>query len=301
MNLLFKKITIKSVLLFGWLMLLGSGEQLFAQEKSSEEVETISPNVELIAVQKADSSIELKASVKAKVNGKIRKMHSLKIHFFLITDTSSTEIGAINADNSGAASFTLKPQQVLVSNDGFVKCKAVVKANKNMEEGEAEISFKKALLTVTPSENEGVKTLDVKLVEITKQGDLPVANITIGIYVDRTFKPLKVAEGTTDESGVASIEFPNNLPGNEMGNLIVYAKVDEDENYNNLEASFVGEKWGTSVSKKHQEQPRALWSSHPPLWMLITFIILMLAVWGHYIVIVYELFRLRNEKPSITN
>lgn len=282
-------------------MLLAISQQLFAQETNSSEVELISPNVELIAIQKSDNSIDLKASVKAKVNGKIRKMHSLKIHFYLITDSSSTEVGTINADNNGIAVFTLNPEQVLIGSDGFVKCKAVVNANKNMEEGEVEISFKKALLTVTPTENEGVKSLDVKLVETTKQGETPIANITVGIYVDRTFKPLKVGEGTTDEAGMASIEFPNNLPGNEKGNLIVYAKVDEDENYGNLEASFIGEKWGTSVSKKHQEQPRALWSSHPPLWMLITFIILMVAVWGHYIVIVYELFRLRNEKPSISN
>jgi hypothetical protein len=35
------------------------------------------------------------------------------------------------------------------------------------------------------------------------------------------------------------------------------------------------------------------------MWMLITFIILMTAVWGHYIVIVYELFRLRKEQPAV--
>ena len=301
MKLQFKKTTIKFVLLFGWLLLFTGGKLLIAQETSSEEIEMISPNVELVGIQKADNSIDLKASVKAKVNGKIRKMHSLKIHFFIITDTSSIEVGAMNADNSGTAVFSLKPEQALIGSDGFIKCKAVVNSNKNMDEGEAEISFKKAILTVTPSESDGLKTLDVKLIEITKQGETPVANITVGIYVDRTFKPLKIAEGTTDETGMTSIEFPNNLPGNEKGNLIVYAKVDEDENYGNLEASFIGEKWGTTVSKKHHDQPRALWSSHPPLWMLITFIVLMVAVWGHYIVIVYELFRLRNEKPSITN
>jgi hypothetical protein len=32
--------------------------------------------------------------------------------------------------------------------------------------------------------------------------------------------------------------------------------------------------------------------------MLITFIVLMVAVWGHYIIIVYELIRLRKEQPA---
>lgn len=288
---------IKSAFLIGVLILIMSSQTVIAQEANKEEIEMISPNVELIAIQKADNTIDLKASVKAKINGKTRKMHSLKIHFFLITDTSETEIGALNADNSGAATFNVKTEQLRISSDGFVKCKAVVNANKNMEEGEAEFSFKKALLTIRPASSEDVKSVEIKLVEITKDGETPIPNSTIGIFVKRSFKPLKIAEGTTDESGVATIEFPNNLPGDEKGNLIVFAKLDEDENYGNLEASFTGEKWGIAVSKQHQDQPRALWSSHPPLWMLITFVILMAAVWGHYIVIVYELFRLRNEKP----
>jgi hypothetical protein len=74
------------------------------------------------------------------------------------------------------------------------------------------------------------------------------------------------------------------------------AKLDENEMYGNLEASVV-QKWGIPVSDKIQDQPRALWSSHPPLWMLITFFILMAVVWGHYIVIVYQLIKLRKEEP----
>jgi heme/copper-type cytochrome/quinol oxidase subunit 2 len=54
---------------------------------------------------------------------------------------------------------------------------------------------------------------------------------------------------------------------------------------------------GKPVSDKDQVAPRALWSAHPPLWMMITFIVLMVTVWGHYVVIVYELFRLRKEEP----
>jgi len=89
---------------------------------------------------------------------------------------------------------------------------------------------------------------------------------------------------------------PNNLPGDAQGNLTLIGRLDENETYGNLEASVV-QKWGVAVSNKSQELPRALWSSHPPLWMLITFIILMTAVWGHYAIIIYELFRLRKEEP----
>ena len=90
--------------------------------------------------------------------------------------------------------------------------------------------------------------------------------------------------------------FFRSLSGWETNGLHFY-NIRQSETYGYLEAAAV-EKWGIPVSDKIEDQPRSLWSSHPPLWMLITFIILMAAVWGHYIVIVYELFRLRKEQPN---
>jgi hypothetical protein len=94
-----------------------------------------------------------------------------------------------------------------------------------------------------------------------------------------------------------TVEVPADLPGDAKGNITLLARLDENETFGNLEAS-VQQQWGKAVSDKSEEQPRALWSSHPPLWMLITFIVLMVAVWGHYIIIVYELIRLRKEQPA---
>lgn len=271
---------------------------LHAQEEAAaEEPELISPGVDLIAVQKADGSVDLRATVKAKIEGKVRKMHSLKIHYYIVNDTLDTEIGAINADLNGYGIITVKPEQVIPNKEGLLQFKAKVKANKNMEEGVGEVSVKRAKLMATPIEEEGVYSVQVKLVDLSTGAEIPVPEAAIGLFVRRQFNPLKVGEGTTDEAGEATIEFPGKLPGNAEGNLQVIARLDEDENFGFLEANFIGKKWGTPVSDKLEDQPRALWSAHPPVWMLITFIVMMTAVWGHYIVIVYELFRLRKERP----
>jgi len=34
------------------------------------------------------------------------------------------------------------------------------------------------------------------------------------------------------------------------------------------------------------------------VWMMVTFVILMGAVWGHYLVIIIQLIRLRKEEPE---
>ena len=134
----------------------------------------------------------------------------------------------------------------------------------------------------------------IKLVDLGT--DSAIKGTVVGIFVRRSFSALKIGEGTTDENGEATVEIPNNLPGDANGNITLLAKLDENETFGNLEASVI-QKWGVPVSDKLEDQPRALWSSHPPLWMLITFFILMGIVWGHYIVIVVQLFRLRKEEP----
>lgn len=276
---------------------LPAQEEGATEEAIAEEPELISPGVDLIAVQKADGSIDLRATVKAKIDGKVRKMHSVKIHYFLVNDTTEIEVGAINANLNGYGMITVKPELVSTNKEGLLSFKAKVNANKNMEEGVGEVSVKRAKLIATPQEQDGVYSVQVKLIDLSTGAEIPVPEVTIGVFVKRQFNSLKVGEGTTDEAGEAVIEFPGKLPGDAKGNLQIAARLDEDENFGYLEASFTGEKWGTPVSDRLEDQPRALWSAHPPIWMLITFIVMMAAVWGHYIVIVYELFRLRKERP----
>lgn len=281
--------------------LLAQADSTAVTDTAVTEAETtgadlIAPSIELITVQKGDNSIDLKAALKAKVKGTFYKLPLLKITFIQVTDTAEKVLGFLITDNQGKAVFHVKPEALTADNEGKVHFKAVFAGNKAMEATEEEVTIKRARLEITPVKEDSVYTVNVKLVDIVNGTETPVKETVIGVFVARLFNPLKVGEGTTDESGEAAIEFPAHLPGDAKGNLTLLAKLDENETYGNLETAVV-QQWGVPVSDKIQDQPRALWSSHPPLWMLITFIVLMVAVWGHYIVIVYELFRLRKEQP----
>ncbi|MBK7678002.1 MAG: hypothetical protein IPJ29_01025 [Chitinophagaceae bacterium] len=268
-----------------------------AEEPAKEEEPSMfSPTVEFKAVQKGDNSIDLKAGLKAKVKNWPVNLYKMKVTFFQVVNDEDQELGFAITDNSGKAVFNVKGDSLKTNTDGKVQFKMVFAGNKMMESAEEVIAFKRARLEITPVKEDSLLTVQVKLVEVGTGAEIPIPEAAVGIFVKRLFLPLKVGEGTTDENGEASVEFPANLPGDAKGNLTLIAKLDENETYGNLEASVV-QQWGTSVSNKIEDQPRALWSSNPPMWMLITFIILMVAVWGHYIVIIYELFRLRKEQP----
>lgn len=277
---------------------------LFAQTDSTEKIETavteesslISPSLAFISIQKGDNSIDLKAVMKAKVKGSSIKLPLLKVMFLLLTDTAEKEIGFVITDHLGSAVFNCKANSLTTDKDGKLHFKAVFAGNKSMDPADAEVTIKRARLEITPEKGDSLITVKVKLTDVGTGTEIPVKEVAVGIFVKRMFNPLKVGEGTTDENGEATIEIPNNLPGDPKGNITLLAKLDENELYGNLETG-VTSVFGIPVSDKVEEAPRALWSAHPPLWMLITFAVLMIIVWGHYIVIVYELFRLRKEEP----
>lgn len=265
-------------------------------DATQQEPELISPSLEFAAVQKSDHSIDLKVRLRGKVNGQSINFYKIKISFFQVVNEEDISLGFSTTDGSGKALFKVAGDSLKTDSEGNLHFKAVFAGNKAMDPVEEVVAMKRALLEMTPIKEDSLLSIQVKLSDLGTGTATPIKEATIGVFVKRSFLPLKVGEGTTDENGEATIEFPNGLPGDPKGNLTVIARLDENEIYGNLETTSV-QNWGVPVSDKIENQPRALWSTHPPIWMLITFIVLMVTVWGHYIVIVYELFRLRKEKP----
>lgn len=304
------------LLLAGMLLLLGSYNFSFAQGDTTqppatdttaapaeeppaeeEEPSLISPSIDFTSVQKGDNSIALKVGMRAKVKGQFINLYKMKVSFFQVVNEEDIPLGFKITDGNGKAIFNVKGDSLKTDAEGKLNFKVVFAGNKAMESAEEYVSFRRGRLEITPVKEDSLLTVQVKLIDVGTGEETPVKETAVGIFVKRMFLPMKVGEATTDENGEGSVEFPNNLPGDAKGNLTLLARLDENETYGNIEAAVV-QPWGVPVSDKPEAQPRALWSSHPPLWMLITFIVLMLAVWGHYIVIVYELFRLRKEQPN---
>ncbi len=284
------------------LALLLSPVSLVAQSDSVaaavEEESLIAPSLDFIAVQRQDNSIDLKAAMQAKIKGSFYKLRLLKVSFFQVGDTAEKALGFVITNEHGKAVLNVKTAALILPKDGKLAFKAVFSGNKQMEAAEGETSFKRAVLEMRPVKEDSLLTVKLKLLIPGAEADSTLKDLTIGLFVKRSFNPLKIGEGTTDENGEVTIEVPANLPGSDKGDLTLVARLDENEVFGNIEAATV-QPWGLPVSDKTENQPRALWSAHPPLWMLITFILLMTVVWGHYIVIVYQLVRLRKEEPAV--
>ena len=268
-----------------------------AAKTAVKEAATYSPLIAFASTQKSDNSVDLKAIVQAKINGTLTRLPGLKIEFTVGVDSSVKELGEVVTDSKGVAIFTCKPEQLTTDKEGKLNFKASFAGKDSIEAAAEVVAVKRARLEIIPVKEDSLLTVKVKLIDLSTGTETAVPAIDLGVFVKRLFSALKLGEGKTDEAGEASIEIPNNLPGDAKGNITLLAKLDENEMYGNLEAA-VTQSWGTPVSDELKALPRALWSTHPPIWMLVTFIILMSAVWGHYLVIIIQLFRLRKEEPK---
>ena len=291
------------LLTFNFLALIISASgNLMAQTDSSakeevKETTTYAPIIAFISVQKSDNSVDLKTTVQAKIRGTLTKLPGLKIEFTVGADSTAKKLGEVVTDVRGVAILNCKPDQLTTDKEGKLNFKASFAGKDSIESAEELVSVKRARLEITPVKEDSLLTVKVKLIDLGTGTEIAVPETDLGVFVKRMFSSLKLGEGKTDEAGEASIEIPNNLPGDALGNITLLAKIDENEVYGNLEAAIT-KPWGIPISDELKALPRALWGTLPPLWMPITFLILMTAVWGHYIVIIFELFRLRKEEPK---
>jgi hypothetical protein len=132
----------------------------------------------------------------------------------------------------------------------------------------------------------------VILATVTAQSK-PLGNVTVSFFVKRTFGNLGIGHDVTLDDGTAAVPFPTTLPGGVQGKLDVIAVITDPNRYSSVrgEATF-----GGALIVPHQEDvfPRTLWTPQAPLALILTIAILVAAVWGTYLYVIVQIFRIRK-------
>src|SRR4249920_2082864 len=151
-----------------------------------------------------------------------------------------------------------------------------------------------AEIAISFSEKDSVRQVIANLTD----ADTAVKDIDIHFYVKKSFGllPLEGDFTTTDENGEASVDFPTDLPGDVSGNVIVIAKVEDDEKLGNVEATKTIN-WGIPVKAESGVAVRSLTSSgdNAPWPLTITVTSLVVVVWGIIFYILYQLILINKE------
>ena len=283
-------------------LFFGNMQHLMAQDttKVAEEKEdaTIKTKMSLTGSQFPDGTIQLSALLRSKVQGSYQKTPGEKITFFALNDAAEeTPLGDSISHQDGVARFKFNTTGKPVNKDGTYSFIARYDGNDHMNGSESDLILKPAKLTMEAVEADSAYTIKLKAEALNADGLKPIADAKVSVYVKRMFSYLKVGEGTTDADGMAEVDFPKGLSGDQDANLNITSKIEETDEYGNLEATMI-KKWGKPVSYEITELPKALWSDHPPVWMIVTFFVLMGTVWIHYMIILFKLFRIKADKDQ---
>jgi len=162
----------------------------------------------------------------------------------------------------------------------------------------AQEEMQDALVSVTFSEENEIKMIIAKAVD---QEGLPIEDLELYFFVQRTFSLLPVGDdfNATDEKGIIEIEFPNDLPGDVNGDVIIITKIIESDLYNDLAIENT-KNWGLPIEiEDMKDEKRSLWAAgaNAPMSLIIVVSLLVLSVWYIICYILYKLYKISRIKP----
>lgn len=165
---------------------------------------------------------------------------------------------------------------------------SIMYGQEEMEDANISLSF---------SEESEPKTITAT---ITNQSGLPIEEIELYFYVQRTFSLLPIGDGfnETDENGEVEIEFPNDLPGDAEGNITIIVKIIENDLYNNLSVETI-KKWGVSRPLSNTIEERSLWAAaaNAPITLIIAVSSMILVIWFIILYIILNFYKISKIKP----
>ena len=274
-------------------LLVSASSITFGQESPEKE----SPSLDFTYLKKSDGSKLLTATLTIFRNRITYPIAGSKIALSLGTDTVTA---VIPTNSDGKAYLLVQPGTNLpVSEEGFTQCMASFGGNDTLETIVSSIAVKDAVLKMSLDLIDSVKTVTLwAFLPGVNRDSIPLAGEAVNIYVGRMFSPLKIGEGSLDDLGRFTCEFPADLPGEADGTVQVIARIEENEQYGNIE-TVQSYPWGVPSMHGPTGSHRALWTEIAPMWMIITLTILLSGVWGHYIYVIFQLILIKRESKKL--
>ena len=145
-------------------------------------------------------------------------------------------------------------------------------------------------IVLRPAVEEGHKMLQAF---VTLDGK-PLPDIKVRFGIIRTFGTLWLGEDSSDVDGIAAIAFPQELPGNDRGELEVIGTVTSPAVYAGSQHSQWISGGLAIVAPTNPAFPRALWAPRAPLLLIVSILGAVGAVWITYAFVISQIIAIRN-------
>ena len=215
---------------------------------------------------------------------------------YLDSSTQNNLIGKVQTDEKGLAKAILPPSLAAQWNASPQHTFVVKEGD---EEVLSDYTINKAKISLDTTTVDGVKNITASVMKLNEKNEwVPVRDVEITIGVKRMNSILPAGDEptyTTDSTGTATAELKkDSLPGDEKGNYILAAKVEDNDVVGNLRVEETVP-WGVRTEVDHSFfKQRTLWSTRfrTPFWLLFTVYGIVIGVWGTLIYLVFNLIKI---------
>jgi len=286
---------IKSLVLVGLIFNMGL---VFSQEENDEESSKQDASVLLTFKRYTDN----KGSVEVKISHKIEKEVILgkntEVLLYINEADPSNLIGKEKTNNKGLAVIPMNPlfytYADTTSTYNFVM---VLPETEIYNETEESLTIEEAKLEMEVYVEDSIRYVKARLQNKSDSGYVPMAEVTLSFAVKCTFSNLPFGGDytTTDEDGYVIVEFPNDIKGDENGNVEIVVSFKEDEAYGVLEKRATV-KWGIPLIIDNSDLQHKLWSSraNAPIPLVVISLLIIIGIWGMLVYLMFGLLKIRK-------
>jgi hypothetical protein len=239
----------------------------------------------------------LKANAKAKIDGKFKQVGGIPVSFYIRSESPANLLGKATTDNNGLAVIpipaTAKDEWNKSPSQSFV---AIADSTQLYNSETVSIDLTKARIKLDTGADKKIIAL---LVEQKGSDWIPVKGVDMRIAVKRLGADINVNETptyTTDSTGAVEADFKLlNLPGDSAGNLVLIARVEDNDLLGNVSVERTVP-WGTPSHYVSNYNTRSLFAraGRPPLWLLWMASGITLSVWMVIFYLFLQIWKLKK-------
>jgi len=225
-------------------------------------------------------------------------VEGLSVQFSLINGEETLILGNAMSSADGIAELNIANGTMEYPKDeeGYIYFTASFDGSDAYWEAEEELMVKDVELSIRFEEEGDDKLVYFEGIIFGPEEEWPLADDDLYFYIPRMFSDMKIADGWFEEDGTGYIDFPTAVIGDSAGNVLVIARLEDHYDYGNVEVSDMIN-WAIPKRLIKAEGPvRELWTPIAPTWMIITLIIMLAGVWGHYIYAIVQLIGIKRSK-----
>jgi cytochrome c5 len=119
----------------------------------------------------------------------------------------------------------------------------------------------------------------------------PVSGAEVKLFAQRYFGNLLIDEArNTDARGIATFNFPTDLPGDSAGVVKLIVRLSNEEAYGEVKAESTMS-IGVPTYRAPLNEPRAMWNvlAKTPIWLLLAYTLTVLTAWAFIVYVIVQI------------